>query len=207
MNTRERAVEILQQAETSLRALVADAAAIGDYENVVRLASWARALADLVKAELGGSGQQIIHAKLGQAPIGGPKESSRRGSARGAARQRGSRKTYPRFFRQRDQLVKVGWSKREKKEYQHRVPLPVLTVLASALAKIGADGRVFSTDRIVPLKDSADNAIPTYQLYVCLALLRQVELIDQHGRQGYSIPEVKGFEQAVENAWRQLPEH
>jgi len=201
-------MEVLRHAEGALRTLVAEAAANGDYASVVRLASWAQTVAGLVKTAAGGSDQGASAGQPEDLPIKAARESSTGQSARKVASRRDSRKAYPRFFRQGDKLVKVGWSKREKKEYQHRAPLTVLTALACALAKIGADGRVFSTDRILPLKDSADNTeIPTYQLYVCLALLKQVGLIDQHGRQGYSIPEVKEFAQAVESAWRQLPEH
>jgi hypothetical protein len=204
MTIGQRAMRILEQAEDDLRTLVAEAAANGDYASVVRLASWAQTVAGLVKAA---GGQGAGNAQPEESLVDAPKGTSTRHSPRTVANRRESKKAYPRFFRQDNQLVKVGWSKREKKEYQHRAPQVVLTALASALTKIGVDGRVFSTDRVVPLKDSADNVdIPTYQVYVCLALLRQVGLINQHGRQGYSIPDIKEFAQAVESAWRDLPE-
>ena len=198
-------MKILEQSENDLRTLVSEAAANGDYASVVQLASWAQTVAGLVKAAAArGTGKAEPAESLVEPPL----ETSARQLPRTVANRRDSKKAYPRFFRQGDQLVKVGWSKREKREYQHRAPQMVLTVLASTLTKLGVDGRVFSTDRVVPLKDSSDNAdIPTYQVYVCLALLRQVGLLDQHGRRGYSIPDIKEFAQAIESAWRQLPEH
>ncbi len=208
MDIRERAAQILQHAETSLRTLVAEAAANGDYETVVRLASWARSVGDLVKTAVGGSEQHANRGQSRQVGINERRQSLAGQSARKAVPPGDSRKAYPRFFRQGEQLVKVAWSKREKKEYQHKAPFAVLMALSSAVAKVGADGRVFSTERILPLEHSVDGTdIPTYQVYVCLALLRRVGLVDQHGRQGYSIREVKEFAQAVESAWRQLPEH
>jgi len=203
MTIGRRAAKILEQAEADLRRLVTEATAKGDYATVMQVASLAQSVAGLVKAAAGGATRGANDVQLEESLAERPKEKSA-----AVASRRDPRKAYPRFFRQGDQLVKVGWSKREKKEYQHRAPLMVLSALASALTKIGADGRVFSTDRVVPLKDFVDNTdIPTYQVYVCLALLRQVGLIDQHGRRGYSIPEVKEFAQTVESAWSQLPEH
>ncbi len=36
-------------------------------------------------------------------------------------------------------------------------------------------------------------------------LLKQMALIDQHGRQGYSIPRLAQFKEAVEAVWQKLP--
>lgn len=207
MNMSERAVEILQEAENSLRSLVAGAAGRGDYKNVLQLTAWAQAVADIVRtATGGGSSAQTNRGSSSQYRVAEEKVSSKRQSPGRVTRSRDSRKEYPRFFHRGEQLIKVGWSKREKKEYQHKAPFTVLKALASALAKIGADGHLFSTDRFVPLKNPTENTeIPTYQVYVCLALLKQAGLVDQHGRQGYSIPQTTEFEQAVESAWHQLP--
>jgi hypothetical protein len=199
-----RAVEILQHAENSLRTLVGEAAANGDYENVLPLASWAQAIRDLIKTAVGRLNPGGNREESEQVRVKDPKRSS----TQLPVRRVNPRKAYPRFFRQGDQLVKVAWSKREKKEYQHKAGFTVLMALSSALAKMGADGRVLSTDRFVPLKNPADDTeFPTYQVYVCLALLKHVGLVDQHGRQGYSIPQLLEFAKAVEGAWRQLPEH
>jgi hypothetical protein len=101
----------------------------------------------------------------------------------------------------------VGWSKREKKEYQHKAPFAVLEALSSALATVGTDGRVFSTDQFLPLRDaSANSEFPTYQAYVCLALLKDAGLIEQHGRQGYSIPNIYGFVDAAKTVLQKLTE-
>jgi len=104
-------------------------------------------------------------------------------------------------------LVRVAWSKRDKKEYQHKASHAVLQAIVEAMATIGKDGRVFSTDELGPMDDADGNRVPSYQAYVCIALLKRTGLIDQHGRQGYSIPQPAEFKDAVESVWRNLPEH
>ena len=113
---------------------------------------------------------------------------------------------YPRFFRQGDRLVRVAWSKREKKEYEHKAPITVLKALTVAMTDTGADGRVFSTDELLPIRDHDGAEVPAYQAYAGLALLKQVGLIEQHGRQGYSIPRLRELNGAVEALLRNLPE-
>jgi hypothetical protein len=129
-----------------------------------------------------------------------------KGATRRATPRTEGRKEYPRFFRHGDQLIRVAWSKREKKEYQHKAPHSALKALAATLAEAGKEGRVFSTDQVLPIRDPADGSeVPNYQSYVCIAWLKQTGLIDQHGRQGYSVPRLAEFKDAVESIWRTLP--
>jgi hypothetical protein len=204
MDSVARATDVLVQAEASLRGLVSEAAAAGDYAGVMQIASWASALSELVKPASGG-GSDSAHS-------GGSPSNFRRGTVKKPLRKlRGapakSQSGYPRFFRRGDRLVRVSWSKREKKEYQHKAPYTVLQSLVEAMAKVGTDGRVFSTDDFLPLHDAEGAVIPAYQAYVGLSLLKQLGLIDQHGRQGYSIPQITGFRDAVESAWKKLASH
>jgi hypothetical protein len=114
---------------------------------------------------------------------------------------------YPRFFRHSDLLIRVAWSKKEKKEYEHKAPYPVVKALVDAMVQAGADGRIFSTDKILPLRDTEGGEVPSYQAYVAIALMKQMALIDQHGRQGYSVPRLAEFRDAVESVWQKLPKH
>ncbi len=58
----------------------------------------------------------------------------------------------------------------------------------------------------LPLKDPADGTeIPTYQVYLCLAWLRQAKLVEQHGRQGYSLPSSAHLEGLAGKLFEQLP--
>jgi exo-beta-1,3-glucanase (GH17 family) len=103
-------------------------------------------------------------------------------------------------------LVKIGWSKREKRPYQHRVSRKSLDAVVAAVKRAGADGKVFTVDNVLPVTDPSDGApVSDYLVYVGLAWLKQVGLVDQHGRQGYSIPKVEILTETVEAAWQQLP--
>lgn len=197
MDSVERATAALQQAEAILRGLVSEAAASGDYTSVVQIAAWARTVADLVKDA---PGQPATAPSIPPAPRSRAKDASGpRRTARPAADE------YPKFFRKGDQLVRIAWSKKEKKEYQHKTPYSVLKALTATMSKIGADGRVFSTDQFLPIRDADGSEVPSYQAYVGIALMKQMALIDQHGRQGYSIPRLAEFKDAVESVWRKLP--
>jgi hypothetical protein len=75
------------------------------------------------------------------------------------------------------------------------------------MAEKGAGGRIFSTDQFLPIHNSTDGLpVPNYQAYVGISLLKQTALIDQHGRRGYSIPQIAMFSEAVESVWRKIPE-
>jgi hypothetical protein len=53
---------------------------------------------------------------------------------------------------------------------------------------------------------AADGDSPTYQFYVCLAWLRSVGLVVQHGRQGYTVPDPAKLKSAAGAAWTALEE-
>lgn len=194
----------LRETEERLRSFVFEAATSGDYANVVQIASWARIVHELTESlpeeqkknsagRRGSSGQLATIKGVG---------STHHQSARSSKRN-----DYPRFFRQGNQLIRIAWSKREKKEYRHKTLYTAVEALATAMASEGADGRVFSTDQFLPIHDPTDGSVvPSYQSYVGLSLLKQAGLIDQHGRQGYSIPRIAEFKAAVKAVWKKLPE-
>lgn len=186
-----KAVEILRRCESELRHLLAAAAGAGDYDSVLKLTSWAKQLAFLAASASGNTIAQKTGITIGTT-------SSKRSP---------KRMEYPRFGRRGDSLVKVGWSKSEKKEYEHKALKRAVDVLISTLIRAGANGRIFKADDILPLADTGDDTeIPAYQVYLILAWLRNLGLIDQHGRQGYSIAKPKELSGVVESAWQALSE-
>ncbi len=182
-----KAVKILAKCEADLRALVAAAADGGDYDAVLRITSWARQL-----SAMSGGGTSATAEK--RHSIEGTKKAN-------------ARPAYPRFARRGDQLVKFGWSKRKKSEYEHKVSRHAALALARAASNVGNDGLIFQVNALLPLRDPADGSeIPDYQVYLVIAWWRSASLLDQHGRQGYSIPNAGQLPQAVESAWSKLPE-
>ncbi len=100
--------------------------------------------------------------------------------------------------------MKIGWSKREKAPYEHRAPKRVLQLLVESLLRVGGSGQRFTTDDVLPLREEGTE-IPTYQSYLTLAWLREVGLIVQHGRQGYSLLPGANLTQESDRLWNLLP--
>ena len=191
-------VGVLRRAENSLRELVSKAAAGGDYQSVVRIAAWAQVVSDLVKKAPEAMTTPSATPEHTTSTPAGPKVD-------GSPKRAVATDSYPKFLRHGDQLVRIAWSKKEKKEYQHKMPYAVLQALVASMAETAADGRVFSTDQFLPLRDADGAEVPNYQAYVGIALIKKMALIDQHGRQGYSIPRMAEFKDAVEAVWQKLP--
>lgn len=193
--------ETLRVAEASLKDLVAKAASGGDYASVVQIAAWAQAVKDIASAK------STAHDKRTDVAIA---NGSRRVVAQAKVSKRSGQKElateYPKFYRCGDQLVRVAWSKRDKSEYQHKTTRSVLKKLADTLCSAGKEGRVFSTDDILPVQDEDGRAVPMYQAYVCIALLKQTGLIDQHGRQGYSLTRAEDFTKSIDSIWKTIPD-
>jgi hypothetical protein len=206
MDPLEQATELLRETEARLRELVSTAATSGDYNSVVQIAAWARTLAELMKAA-GPTDEKQTTAVLRTMPPAAVGQATVENVIKQVS-SRAWRKAYPKFFRQQDELIRVAWSKREKREYRHKAPRWVLKALVEAMAQKGVNGRVFSSDQLLPIQVGTDHGeIPTYQAYVGISLLKQTGLIDQHGRSGYSIARrLTDFIGAVEAVWNKLPE-
>ncbi len=131
-----------------------------------------------------------------------PSAQRRKGVARGVKRTGSRPSEYPKFLRDGENLVKIGWSKKDRSPYEHRAPKRVLDLLVKSLVSAGRSGRRFTTEDILPLHEPEEGAeIPSYQAYLCLAWLRSEKKIDQHGRQGYSLPQPEGFPTLVGECW------
>lgn len=184
----KKATKVIERCERELRGLVAEAADAGDYDGVFKLTACAKQLAELA-ASVDGTPPARGAAPRPSTPAKQAKKSSQ----------------YPRFGRRGDSLIKIGWSKREKKEYQHKAPRRAVEVLVNAVAKAGTNGNIFQSNDILPLTDPGDGSeIPAYQAYLSLAWLRDMMLVDQHGRQGYSVARPQELSGAVEAAWQSL---
>ena len=199
---KKRGSELIAQCERGIQDLLKKAVASRKYRVVIELSPVAKALQELAAS-------MAISSNKDQ---GAPATKSAGLPPGSAGQDTGPRITkrpgeHPKFCRRNGQLVKVGWSKREKKEYRHRMPRQALDAFVTALQRIGADGNVFRTEELIPVTDPASNIeVADYQVYVGLAWLRDRELVKQHGRQGYSLPRAEALTQAVDAAWNQLPE-
>ena len=216
------AAELLRKTESALRTLVKEAATEGDYEVVCRLAEWARGLAELLDGAVSSvrCASNVRHASARasdldsaesavtgrRASFGSVAPSRRTKRTKARPRVKG-RKGYPKFYRQRGQLVKVGWSKRSNAEYAHRAPRKIVSLLASKIVRASVDAEVVSTEDLLPIRDPhAHSDVPGYQAYLCLAWLREEGLLTPKGRQGYVVEHAPSLCDSVEKRWDVLPE-
>jgi hypothetical protein len=204
-----KATEILKECEEALKRAATDALSQGRYDEATEIVSIARAVAAFAtgnaKSELPGDSASVLdvgssgEAQVPESDSTSPEEST------AAAETPKKRRKYPQFFRQASELVKIGWSKRARKEYQHRAPHRVLELLCNRLVQVGAKKKLFSTDTLFPLTDSGSNEIPSYQSYLCLAWLRHQRLVIAKGRSGYRLVKPESLLSAAEAFWNKLP--
>lgn len=190
-----RGQKIIRDAEAGLRDLVAASAGSADYQEIQQLLEWARGLNGLL---------QPSSEPASVAQLASPKRINAK-PARAALPQRDA--AYPRFSRTEHELIRIAWSKRERREYTHKAPRRAFDAVVAALQRVGANGRVFATDSFMPLNDADGAQFPNYQVYVVLSLLKHLAIIDQHGRQGYSISRPNDLARATETVWERLPAH
>lgn len=195
-----RLTELIRTAEGGVQKVIAEAAGNGDYEAIEtarRVAVELRALAQGLQGH-----QRSAEATHAAIPESGSGTVTVNGTDRpkGAATSpppgrttrapRGKAGEYPRFEVHNGTLHRIGWSKKRKREYVHKVPRAAFDTIVDLLGRIAEE-----QDLPVPAEaviDSLDTesreAIPTYQVYAVLMYLRQLDAIEHAGRDGYRIP-------------------
>lgn len=216
-----KAIQSIRRCEAELQALLREAAGVRDYDTVIQLGEWARRVASVLDGVPGGDiPDEPDNADGKSADDRAPKESlafsagalTTSRSAKASSRKRRSKKSprrkpggeYPKFARQGDQLIKIGWSRKQKREYQHKAPKAVTELLASVLASCPEAKSAVTTEEIFPLSELDGTEIPSYQSYLCLAWMRHVGLVVQEGRQGYRVPEPSSLLSDASDKWKAL---
>jgi len=201
------AIKLLEDCEQNLRRMVAEAVGEGDYAGVLRITDWAKALAALAAEGRAGRPTSANTIAAAKSAVAKHNPVSRAVSV-DARRVKSAPEEYPKFFRRGDELVKVGWSKKERKEYNHRAPRQAVDAVAAVVRQIGAKGKLFNGDALLPLKDQSNGAaVPDYQAYVALAWLKHLGVVEQRGRRaGYTLAPSKQIDSAITAAWPELGE-
>ena len=96
---------------------------------------------------------------------------------------------YPRFEIKEATLTKVGWSKKQKKEYSHHISREVFDLVVSAIASARRDtDGPLSTELIREVLGAGADGAPSYQMYSVLGFLRSRDVIRPSARGAYVIP-------------------
>src|SRR5262245_37322277 len=219
MDSRLQATQVVRQAEGELRQLLLRAAGQGDYETARMLADWANQLKHLAQQNGSVEGQPLLgdltdELTPSDADANASKTTNREyaSTAKHAAqeiprgiRSKATRREYPKFFRDGEDLLKIGWSKRTWATYRHKAPKRVVNLVAQALLGEGKSGARFAMEQILPIRDPESAIdVPSYQAYLVLAWLRKENLVKQHGREGYSLRPQTNLMDAMEERWRVL---
>lgn len=190
----EKAQRILRSAEEGLLSLIADSAVKRNYPVVGSLNDIARTLGQLA-VQLGESPRQCPAAV---------RETRTRTSKPAPVR----RSEYPKYFRQDGALVKVGWSKKAKDEYTHRVSKEVFDAVADTVRLLGCTQQTqFDAQQIAERTGALlGGVVPMYQVYVTLAFLRANGIIHKVGREGYRATDPESVAARASGAWSQAAE-
>lgn len=173
LDSENQIITILDQAERNLREVIAEAATEGDYHSVD--------VARLAALEM-----DRLRKRVKGTP---PEEESQvpQPSTRTTKKRRSLKSAYPRFEVRNGTLMRIGWSKKKKREYTHKAPKTVFeqTIIAMvALSQIG-NGLVTAEEIIERVTNHSSEHIPSYQIYTVLGLLQDRDCIQRVGREGY----------------------
>lgn len=131
-----------------------------------------------------------------------------RGRPKGTAptKRKSPTQKYPRFERDGDKLVKVGWSKKAGDEYEHRAPRTAALAFIEHLASNTRVKEVFEIEPLLPVPDGRGGKLPSYQVYLALGWLRNAGAVEKKGRDGY-LRVVDPLDGSVfDTMWDRIPE-
>jgi hypothetical protein len=197
---------ILSHAHDELRELLGRALQDHSYDDVVRIARIAEQVSRLLDRN-GSATTATYSAAEGVATAAdyGTSEGAEHVAAvRPSGRPRSRHRTLPRFERDDDRLVKVAWSKRDRREYEHRAPREIVSFLLDAIRRNKGEGAVFESQHVLPLVENG-REIPSYQAYLALAWLREEGIVKKKGRNGYILKPNTATSERIDELWQALP--
>lgn len=189
----EKIIGILTKAESELREQIIEAAKAGDYRSVDSARAVAVGIRSLRSGIVNSSSKAQTKGTVA-IPQRRKKSSSRKCGKSG----------YPKFDVKNGTLIRIGWSKKQHREYMHKVPRLVFDQTVKAMVALAQSGvGPFMAEQIIEqLSHFVSETIPSYQVYVVIGMLRKTSCIKQVGREGYDIP--TDLAAKAENAWQNL---
>lgn len=213
MDRIQEARQVITEAEQKLRKLIEEGLEDHRYDEVAVIARLAEEITLLLKNRssittkphiTGGSSIKQNAINRLQTTATPSRSSAKPKSSRNSKAGSNSRK-YPRFERDHDRLIKIGWSKKTKKEYEHRAPKEIVIAFVQHIVSNVGVGELFEVEQILPIHDSTGTDVPAYQVYLSLAWLRDASVINKKGRDGYVLMTSDLNESAFSALWTALP--
>lgn len=94
---------------------------------------------------------------------------------------------YPKFHVENGYLVKVGWSKKAKEEYVHKLPRETYDALLEIISRRASESpEQFTAEEILQACEQLPESVPNYHVYLALGFLQDNGILKKHGRRGYT---------------------
>lgn len=196
----EQAFRILSGAQDSLSALMKAGVEDRRFEDVRVVAQLAQEFAQFLKT-VKVEASPATSAADGVAVLDGQSVGEKQPRARGA---KPGAKEYPRYRREGDRLVKVGWSRKGRQEYEHRAPRGAVDAFVEKVRGRDEPDDLFTMEELLPLNGEDGEEIPSYQAYLALGWLRSERAVTKDGRDGYRADLSKLDADGVDELWNSL---
>ncbi len=192
-NLKEKIEAVLTKAENELQEVIVEAAKAGDYRGVDAGRAAAVEICNIKARILKPSSKSELKSERDESRV-----------KKKVTTKRHSRGKYPKFEVKNGALVRIGWSKKERREYTHKVSKQVFYQTVEEMGRLAQSGTgPFMAEKIIEqVNNSGSEIIPSYQVYVVIGLLRKLNFIKQIGREGYDIP--IDLAKKAETAWGNL---
>jgi len=189
MKVESRVQDILARAIAELAKVSSEAAGSQDFSGSNLANSVAGQLAELVGAQ---GDRSVANATSAM-------HRPQRNTAR-SKRAKPASGDYPKFYRRNSTLCRIGWSRKGKSEYVHKVSRSAFDKVVHTMALLARKSSEPHTGEEVMDELRRCNAdVPAYQMYVTIGLLSERHCIEKNGREGYIVP--TALEQMANAAW------
>jgi hypothetical protein len=202
----------MRSAETTLREelklIIQEAVAAEAYEDVALIARMAGAAADAIRDLTPNDHTEPKPSR--PSPVEPPMSPTVANTPNGNGHQTIkprllTRDQLPQFYRDGERLVKVAWSKKDKAPYTHFAPQPVITALIEAIQAKKGEGKLFRAGEVLAsVRNSRQERYPSYQVYLALNWLREVDVISKRGRDGYVLKGKAATDERIAKHWNDL---
>ncbi len=114
---------------------------------------------------------------------------------------------YPLYEIRNDILIRIGWSKTEKKEYTQKVSRPIFDRTVETIESMARSPKtIIPADKIIKqIKSSSPDPVPDYQIYLVIGCLREFKSLKQCGREGYTA--ISNFKPTAAELWNKIVTH
>lgn len=189
MEAESRVQEILARAISDLAKVSSEAAGNQDFVGSNLANGVAVQVAGLAKAQSDRGASST--ASAGESP---ERRATRVKRAKPAAGD------YPKFYLRNGTLCRIGWSRKGKSEYVHKVPKAAFDKVVQTMAGLARKNAGPHTgEEFMDELRRCRADVPAYQMYVTVGLLNERRCIEKNGREGYIVP--TALEQMANAAW------